>query len=107
MMGYSYGTYVAYECARRLEQQHQRRVSHMVSVAGIPPDQLDSHMTAWPSYPGDTPVQQLQSLLAATNGGEVPVEFSNLDLLGPALIIGKANRGECVIYVACNRLGLT
>jgi pimeloyl-ACP methyl ester carboxylesterase len=88
MMGYSYGTYVAYECARRIQQHFKQRVSHLVSVAGIPAAQLDSRMTAWQSYPGDTPVHQLQSLLAATNGGEVPEEFSNLDFLGPALIIG-------------------
>lgn len=88
LLGYSYGTYLAYEVARRLQQQ-QQRVAHVVSVAGIPADQLDSRLTAWPSYEGDTPVQQLQSLLRATNGGVVPEEFSNLDFLGPALIIGR------------------
>ena len=89
LLGYSYGTYLAYECARRLQQRYDQRVAHVVSVAGIPADQLDSSLTAWPSYEGDTPVQQLQSLLRATNGGVVPEEFSNLDYLGPALIIGK------------------
>lgn len=89
MMGYSYGTYVAYECALYLQQQHQQPIAHLVSVAGIPADKLDSSMTAWPSYPGDTPVEKLRSLLAATNGGKVPEEFARLDHLGPALIIGK------------------
>jgi pimeloyl-ACP methyl ester carboxylesterase len=88
MLGYSYGTYVAYECARYLQQHCQQPVAHVVSVAGIPVEQLDSRMTDWRGYPGASPVQQLQSLLAATNGGAVPEEFSNLDFLGPALIIG-------------------
>lgn len=96
MMGYSYGTYVAYECARYLEQHYQQRVCHMVSVAGIPADKLDSSMTAWRTYPGDTPLEQLKALLAATNGGAVPVEFSNLNNLGPALIIGECVLTTCV-----------
>ena len=89
MMGYSYGTYVAYECARRLQVEYSHTISHLVSVAGIPPDKLDSRMTAWPGYPGETPIEKLQNLLRATNGGKIPEEFSNLELLGSALIAGE------------------
>lgn len=102
LLGYSYGTYMAYECARLLQQRYNQRVAHVVSVAGIPVDQLNSSLTAWPDYPGDTPVQQLQSLLRATNGGVLPEEFNNLDLLGPALIIGVEEGNSIVVLLRLN-----
>ena len=70
-MGFSYGTYIAYECIKYLEKSYQYNSLHLLSVAGIAIEQLRL-FPGLEEMPGDTMAEKLRHQFLATHGKEPP-----------------------------------
>ncbi len=74
-IGYSFGSYVIYECACYLEMHHNYRFSHVISIAGIPLERLIG-LTLYEDLPGGSDIDKLKYLFESTHG-YVPSYFES------------------------------
>lgn len=76
LLGYSFGTYVSYDCARYLQDVYSYRIAHVISVAGIPLSVLSDSLT-FKEAAGDTDVEKLKSVFQDMHGHIPPYFYSN------------------------------
>jgi len=82
-LGFSYGTYVAYECIKRLQNNvyNPYTIFHLISIAGIGIEELRK-FPALEDCEGDSMEEKLRVQFLATHGKEPPVlghkGFSNI-----------------------------
>ena len=70
-MGFSYGTYVAYECIKKLEKEFCYVPFHLISIAGIAIEQLRLFPNL-DDMDGDTMTEKIRNQFIATHGKEPP-----------------------------------
>jgi surfactin synthase thioesterase subunit len=72
-MGFSYGTYIAYECVKYLQFKMPMSYScfHLISIAGIAIEQLKS-FPSLEDCTGETMAEKLRFQFLATHGKEPP-----------------------------------
>eukprot|EP00604_Paraphysomonas_vestita_P002788 CAMPEP_0174820906 /NCGR_PEP_ID=MMETSP1107-20130205/5029_1 /TAXON_ID=36770 /ORGANISM="Paraphysomonas vestita, Strain GFlagA" /LENGTH=180 /DNA_ID=CAMNT_0016037141 /DNA_START=605 /DNA_END=1144 /DNA_ORIENTATION=- len=66
-IGYSFGTYLAHDCARYLLSNNHFEVQHIISIAGIPKSNLRTSKT-YEEIPGENSIEKLKNLFFSIHG---------------------------------------
>lgn len=89
-MGYSMGTYMAYECMKYLQNVRNFKCAHLISLAGIAPEQL-KEMPQIQDAEGSSNEERMRHSMIATHGKVPPKLFGakSFAVVADAMVEGE------------------